>query len=192
MKFHKRQLILASLVVALGAAVYLNWQFSDTHEFDAPDAIETAHELGEARYVNTSNVSDTPDNIIPPGSPSSQTSSQTKKFFAEASSNRQKAHDQATEKLKSLIDSQNVDEEIKKEILKQSDELTKNIERESNIENLIKAKGFGDCIASIQNDECSIIVSPGNLKENTAIVIRDIVTGQSGITSDKIKITEAK
>ena len=28
MKFHKRQLILASLVVALGTAVYLNWQFS--------------------------------------------------------------------------------------------------------------------------------------------------------------------
>lgn len=188
MKFHKRQLILASLVVALGAAVYLNWQFSDTHEFDAPDAIETAHELGEARYVNTSKVSESPDNITAPDS----SSSQTKKFFAEASSNRQKAHDQASEKLKSLIDSQNTDEEIKKEILKQSEELAKNIEQESNIENLIKAKGFGDCIAFIQNGECSVIVSPGNLKESTAIVIRDIITGQSGIKSDKIKITEAK
>ena len=30
MKYGKRQLILASLVLALGAAVYLNWQFSDT------------------------------------------------------------------------------------------------------------------------------------------------------------------
>ena len=189
MKFHKRQLILASLVVALGAAVYLNWQFSDTHEFDAPDVIETAHELGEARYVNTSKISESPESIATPPDSSSP---QTKKFFAEASSNRQKAHDQATEKLKSLIDSQNVDEEIKKEILKMSEELAKNIEQESNIENLIKAKGFGDCIAFIQNGECSIIVSPGNLKENTAIVIKDIVTGQSGIKSDKIKITEAK
>ena len=188
MKFHKRQIILASLVVALGAAVYLNWQFSDTNEFDAPDAIETAHELGEARYVNTSNISEVPDNITAPDA----SSPQTKKFFAEASSNRQKAHDQAVEKLKSLVNSQSTDDEIKREILKQSDELAKNIEQESNIENLIKAKGFGDCIAFIQNNECSIIVSPGNLKENTAIVIRDIVTGQSGIKSDKIKITEAK
>ena len=188
MKFHKRQLILASLVVALGAAVYLNWQFSDTHEFDAPDAIETAHELGEARYVNTSKVSESPESTTTPDS----SSSRAKKFFAEASSNRQKAHDQATEKLKSLIDSQNTDDEIKREILKQSEELAKNIEQESNIENLIKAKGFGDCVALIQNGECSIIVSPGNLKENTAIVIKDIVTGQSGIKSDKIKITEAK
>lgn len=189
MKFHKRQLILASLVVALGAAVYLNWQFSDTHEFDAPDAIETAHELGEARYVNTSKVSESPNNIT--ATPDSS-SSQTKKFFAEASSNRQKAHDQATEKLKSLIDSQNIDEEIKNEISMQSEELAKNIERESNIENLIKAKGFGECIVFIQNGECSVIVSPGNLKENTAIIIKDIVTGQSGIKGDKIKITEAK
>ena len=188
MKFHKRQIILASLVVALGAAVYLNWQFSDTHDFDAPDAIETAHELGEARYVNTSKISESPDSVAAPDA----SSSQTKKFFAEASSNRQKAHDQASEKLKSLVDSQNVDEDIKKEILKQSEELAKNIEQESNIENLIKAKGFGDCIAFIQNGECSVIISPGNLKENTAIVIRDIVTGQSGIKSDKIKITEAK
>lgn len=188
MKFHKRQIILASLVVALGAAVYLNWQFSDTHEFDAPDAIETAHELGEARYVNTSKISESPDNITGPDA----SSSQTKRFFAEASSSRQKAHDQATEKLKSLIDSQNTDDEIKREILNQSEELTKNLEQESNIENLIKAKGFGDCIAFIQNGECSVIVSPGNLKENTAIVIKDIVTGQSGIKSDKIKITEAK
>ncbi len=187
MKFHKRQLILASLVVALGAAVYLNWQFSDTREFDAPDAIETAHELGEARYVNTSKISESPGTTT-----TSDPSSQTKKFFAEASSNRQKSHDQATEKLKSLIDSQNTDEEIKKEILKQSEELANNIEQESNIENLIKAKGFGDCIVFIQNGECSVIVSPGNLKESTAIVIRDIVTGQSGIKSDKIKITEAK
>ena len=30
MKYGKRQLILASLVLALGAAVYLNWQFAGT------------------------------------------------------------------------------------------------------------------------------------------------------------------
>lgn len=44
----------------------------------------------------------------------------------------------------------------------------------------------------IQNDECSVIVNPGSIKENTAIVIKDIITGQSGIKSDKIKIIEAK
>lgn len=189
MKFHKRQLILASLVVALGAAVYLNWQFSDSHEFAPPDIIENTHELGEARYVNTSKISETPENMQ---ISENGISPQTKKFFAEAHANRQKAHDNASEKLKSLISSPNIDAEVKKQIQQQSEELAKNIEQESNIESLIKAKGFGECIVFIQNNECRIIVSPGNLNENTAIVIRDIVTGQSGIRSDKIKITESK
>lgn len=189
MKFHKRQLILASLVVALGAAVYLNWQFSDTHDFTPPDTFDNTRELGEARYVNTSKISDIPDNLQ---SAENELSAQSKKVFAEARTNRQKAHDNATEKLKSLVSSPNIDEELKNQIKQQSDALTKNIEQESNIESLIKAKGFGECIAFIQNGECSIIVSPGNLNENTAIIIRDIVMGQSGIQSSKIKITEAK
>ena len=33
MSFGKRKIILASLVVALGAAVYLNWQFSSNPNF---------------------------------------------------------------------------------------------------------------------------------------------------------------
>lgn len=189
MKFHKRQLILASLVVALGAAVYLNWQFSDSHDFTPPDTFDTTHELGEARYVNTSKISEPPDNT--PITENS-ISPQSKKTFAEARTNRQKAHDNATEKLKSLISSPNIDEDIKNQIKQQADELTKNIEQESNIESLIKAKGFGECVVFLQNNECSIIVSPGNLNENTAIIIRDIVIGQSGIQSNKIKITEAK
>lgn len=189
MKFHKRQIILASLVVALGAAVYLNWQFSDGHGFDEEQAIsETTHELGEARYVNTSKVAEKPDNL----QPADPTNAQTKKFFAEASANRQKARDEALEKLKDLASSPNMTEEIKNEISKQVAAITKNIEQESNIENLIKAKGFGECLALIQNDECSVILSPGHLVENTAIVIKDIIMGQSGIKSDKIKITEAK
>lgn len=188
MKIHKRQLILASLVVALGAAVYLNWQFSDNHGLDNTSIIESTRELGEARYVNTSNISENPNTL---GLPES-TSAQTKKFFAEASSNRQKNRDLALEKLKSLASSQNINDEIKNEIAKQSEAISKNIQQESNIENLIKAKGFGECLVFIQNDECSVIVSPGNLNENTAIVIKDIISGQSGIKNDKIKITEAK
>lgn len=190
MKFHKRQLILASLVVALGTAVYLNWQFSGNKNLGATDIIESTRELGEARYVNSSNVtensaSDTTTNI-------NNSEDNIKKYFAEAHSNRQKAKEESEEKLKSLVSETNINAELKNEITKQIEDIAKNSQQESNIENLIKAKGFEDCIVSIQNGECSIIVSPGNLDENSAIVIRDIACGQSGVTYDKIKITEAK
>ena len=190
MKFHKRQLILASLVVALGTAVYLNWQFSGNKNLGTTDIIEPTRELGEARYVNSANVAENKADIS--GENPGTAEDNVKKYFAEAESNRQKAKEESEEKLKSLISETNVNAEFKNEINKQIEELAKNSQEEASIENLIKAKGFENCIVSLRNGECSIIVSPGNLDENSAIVIRDIACGQSGVSYDKVKITEAK
>ena len=67
-----------------------------------------------------------------------------------------------------------------------------NMEQENNVENLIKAKGFADCVAFIQNGECSVVVASEGLLDSEAITIKDIVAGQTGISFDKIKIVEAK
>ena len=187
MKFHKRQLILASLVAALGTAVYLNWQFSSNKNLGETDIIESTRELGEARYVNSANIAGNIENGT-----TENMDDNIKKFFAQAYSNRQKAKEESEEKLKSLVSETNINAEIKNEITRQIEDIAKNSQQESSIENLIKAKGFEDCIVSIQNGECSVIVSPGKLDENSVIVIRDIACGQSGISYDKIKITEAK
>lgn len=54
MKLGKRQLILSGLVLALGTAVYLNWQFSsNTDLLSGANAITVSKELGEAEFVNT-------------------------------------------------------------------------------------------------------------------------------------------
>lgn len=190
MKFHKRQLILASLVVALGTAVYLNWQFSGNKNFGASDIIESTRELGEARYVNSAHVDTNAENASQNNADSSEGGA--KKYFASAKSSRQKAREEIEEKLKNLASESNINAEIKNEINKYIEEIVKNTQQETNIENLVKAKGFEECIASIQNGECSVIVGSGNLDENSAIVIRDIVSGQSGIPYEKIKIVEAK
>ena len=58
MKFRKRQLILASLIAALGTAVYLNWQFTGDKNFQVSNMLQSTEELGEARYVNNSDFSD--------------------------------------------------------------------------------------------------------------------------------------
>ena len=89
MKFHKRQLILASLVTALGVAVYLNWQFSDTKGIGASNVLESTRELGEARYVNSSNLEETDDKE----NSSKKLSKESMEFFAEAEENRQKARE---------------------------------------------------------------------------------------------------
>ena len=54
MKFGKRQLVIASLVVALGTAVYLNWQFSENSAINIVDDSENNYKkIGQTTYVNT-------------------------------------------------------------------------------------------------------------------------------------------
>lgn len=195
MGIDKRQVLLAALVLALGAAVYLNWQFSDNSDLIATNVVNSTKELGEAKYVNNSVQ---PQDEIESAKNDEETTEQKKvsgeanEFFAQAKLNRQSARDEATEMVKSVLNDIKSSEEAKAEAIKQTADIAKNIQQEANIESLVRAKGFEDCLAFIQNGECSVIVNAGNLNETTAITIKDIVSGQAGIGFDKIKITEAK
>ena len=54
MSIGKRQLVLAALVVALGAAVYLNWQFSGDNQLLVTDTLASEKELGAAVFYPVS------------------------------------------------------------------------------------------------------------------------------------------
>ena len=79
----------------------------------------------------------------------------------------------------------------KRQALNQAAAIAQNMDQENNVENLIKAKGFADCVAFIQNGECSVVVASEGLLDSEAITIKDIVAGQTGISFDNIKIVEA-
>ena len=191
----KRQVLLAALVLALGAAVYLNWQFSDNSDLIATNVVNSTKELGEAKYVNNSvqpQDDNKYDNDNKEETEEKKVSGEANEFFAQAKLNRQSARDEATEMVKSILNDIKSSEEAKAEAIKQAADIAKNIQQEANIESLIRAKGFEDCLAFIQNGECSVVVNAGSLNETTAITVKDIVSGQAGIGFDKIKITEAK
>lgn len=194
----KRQILLAALVLALGAAVYLNWQFSDNSDLIATNVVNSTKELGEAKYVNNSVQpqdevsSDNKDKDEKTSGEEVKANNESNEFFAQAKLNRQKARDEATDMVKDILNDIKSSEEAKGEAIKQAADIAKNIQQEANIESLVRAKGFEDCLAFIQNGECSVVVNSGSLNENSAIVVKDIVSGQAGISFDKIKITEAK
>ena len=194
MAFGKRQLVLAALVLALGAAVYLNWQFSDNKELLATNAVSEVKELGEAQYVNNLSVDEVAEMANAESNNEEQSGGEGNpaQYFEQAKANRQKARDEATDMIKEILNDIKSSEEAKAEAVKQAADVAKGIQQESNIENLIKAKGFKDCVVFLQNGECSVVVSADGLNENSAITIKDIVLGQSGVSFDKIKITEAK
>ena len=112
--------------------------------------------------------------------------------FTQARLSRQQARDEAVELLEGIIKDAESSDEAKKEAVAQSAEIAQNVLRENNIENLVKAKGYSDCVAVIQNGECSVIVSGKLQNESDAVVIQDIVAGQTDFSPEKIKIVESE
>ena len=188
MKFGRKQLVLASLVLALGAAVYLNWQFAGIERLPVGvNADKSSSQLGAAQLVNNSYVETVTDDLqqrIP-------VSSITGDSLSSARLNRQTARDEALELLADVLDSVNADSEAKKEAVDQASLIAQNILQETNAESLLHAKGYEDSVVFISNGECSVVVS-GELKDADTLIIQEIVLEQTGLGADKIKIIGTK
>ena len=68
--------------------------------------------------------------------------------------------------------------------------LAQNTETETSIENLIRAKGFEDAVCYINNGSANVVVKAESIDSSDAAAISEIVTEQSGIPAEKIKIVE--
>ena len=192
MTMGKRQLVLAALVVALGAAVYLNWMLSGNNQLSATEAVVSGRELGQTLLVNASGP-ETSSGSSAVQSDSSAVTTTTEDYFNSVRLSRQKARDSAVDLLTQVLKDAQESDAAKKEAVTQAAEIAKNTLKENNIESLVKAKGFADCVVFIENGECSVVVkTTDSSSQEDAIVIQDIVTGQTGLTFDKIKIIESK
>lgn len=194
MIFKKRQVLMAALVVALGAAVFVNWYYTkqpQTTQANSPvtasqqetenQEAATAGNLGDAQFVSGT-------------LPSSENESQTgePEYFVQAKLDRTVAHDKAKETLQETIDSSSADAESKKAASEALEELSANIKKETDTENLIKAKISSGCVVVIDNGKAQVIVEKGKLNDTVVLQIKEIVIQQTGFTVENITIIEAK
>lgn len=111
-------------------------------------------------------------------------------YFAMALIDRDKARDEALEVLYGITASQSATEESKTEAFDKIEDMAKVIEKENNIQTLVKSKGFSDCIAVINGESASVIVKSGGLLPSEIAQIAEIVYEQAGIIPSNIKIIE--
>ncbi len=197
MKFGKRQLVIAGMVVALGAAVYLNWQFSSGQPVSTVESssLSSTKQLGQTTYVNT-DVSAVKTTSTQQSKQESETEQSSKTvtdhdtFFTTERTKRDSARKQAQAGLEKIVSDINSDGSAKQKAVEAAQELADNIKAESDIETEIISKGFSDCIVSINQSSCSVIVPKGKLSEALAIAIKDSVKRNSGVEFDKITISE--
>jgi stage III sporulation protein AH len=68
--------------------------------------------------------------------------------------------------------------------------MAQDIENEANIETLLKAKGFVECVAVISNSTATVIVKSEGLLPSDLAQITEIVYEQAGISPADIKVIE--
>lgn len=182
MKFHKRHIVLAALVLALSAAVFINWQFSDESKALISDV---SKELGAATYVNA-DATATDDEVQDVAKKT--TSADT--YFAKAETERQQARDEALEIAKETLALADASDEAKTSAVEQLNKLEDNIIKESNIESILKGKGYSQCLCFLSDDTCTITVLKSDIKDNSPLIIKDVVLSQTDVDFNSITIID--
>lgn len=201
---HTRRATAITLAAALVVAVYLNWQYARTDVSLQEDAVtvsaaaETQAEpaaevvtdglMTEAEAVSSAGKNYGEAQLVSVANDSGA------KFFEEARLKRQKAHDAALDTIQKTLKSSGLSAEEKKTY---AQELTGNLEdlhAENEIETLVKAKGFADCLCFLQSGRADLTVMTAGDALTAAQVaqIRDIVLSKSSVTAQDITVVEVK
>lgn len=173
----KRNLIVMGSVLLIGGAVWLNWAlFSNAESKDYDPAYYTSGQPqeGDASEAGSNNTAD--------GSEDS--------YFAMAQIDRSRARDEAMEVLNQITASTEASEEAKSEAYAAIEQMALDIENEANIETLMKAKGFEECVAVISNNAATVIVRSDGLMPSDLAQITEIVYEQAMIDPVNITVVE--
>lgn len=180
MKVWKKNMVAAAILVTVCAGIYVNWLYTEDQQ--AVDLVDT---LDEEKLLSS-------DMLVMSSDASVEEITTTSEYFAAVRLSRQEARDGAVSLLQEAM---SYDEDA--ESAQTSDQLEKIVQTalcEAQIESLVIAKGYTDCVAYISEDGISVAVaSPeGGLQQTDVAVIADIVLTQSSYSMDQIRIVEVQ
>ena len=188
MLMKKKQLLTATLIIALGAAVAVNWYFTENPVNTADDTTTTqavSGNLGDSLSVGSSSVEDETtaeaQSVMAEGS-----------FFVKERLKRDEAYDEIIDSAEELAEKENLTAEESEKLLSVLDKYSKNMKAQSDTESLITAKTGSDCIVVINGEACQVILEKNTLNEGIILQISDIIEKNTNISAKNLTIIEAK
>jgi stage III sporulation protein AH len=164
--------VLVVAVLLIGMAVYLNYRW-----FYDP--------LGSLGYGDN-NMENGYSDSETTGADTSTDSSNN--YFTATALSREQSRDEAIDVLTLVTENAEASEEAKAEAAAKISKIAVDIQNEMNIETLVKAKGFEDCVAIISDDAVSVIVRADSLQANEAAQILAIVYDTTGTNPENVSI----
>lgn len=175
-KVGKRNFIIFGAVVLIATAVVVNVAIFAKDDDDGFDYNQSAG-MDAGNSVGTGNAADT-------------NASASDSYFSSVQVSRQRTRDEAIEVLQSVVDNASSTETAKNEALAEINKLATIMATEANIETLIVAKGFEECVAVISGEDASIVVKSEGLNVAQISQINEIVYSEAGIKPINITIIE--
>lgn len=193
-----------TLAAALVIAVYLNWQYARTGVIESGETLEVSAAsiseeaaasapiidglMTEAEAVSGANKNYGEAQLVSVANDSGS------KFFEEARLKRTKAHDEAMDAVQKALKSSSLSAEEKKSYTQQLTGNLEDLNAENEIETLVRAKGFADCLCFLQSGraDLTVMTSGDALTAAQVAQIRDIVLSKSSVTAQNITVVEVK
>ena len=180
----KRNIVMAAVLLFVCAAVYLNWSYNnrqgeaDSAMVRAEDAAMTA---ANEQYLETAAKEE-------------QESETTPAYFASARLTRQQSRDEALSLLETAAAGEGASQETIDSAMRSISAMATWSMQEAQIENLLLAKDFDDCVVYLSADGVTVAVPapPEGLSAAAVARITDVITGETDYTAAQLRIIEIR
>ena len=183
MKVWKKNVTAAAVLVTVCAGIYLNWMYT---EGSAPASLTDT--LDSSKLMDQDMLVMNQDEALQAAA--QEGTDTATDYFAAVRLSRQEARDSAVNLLQEAMSYDTAAEETSHEL----EELVSVALSEAQIESLVIAKGYADCVAYMSREGISIAVAAPEqgLSQSDVALITDIVLNQSDYDVEDIRIVEVQ
>lgn len=180
MKNWKKNTIAAAVLLVVCAGIYMNWMFTN-----AQDVADLTDKLDAQTVLS-------PDGVILDTDAEQMENNTTVDYFAAVRLSRQEARDSAVNLLQEAMAYGDAGEQ--QESSAQLEKIIQTALCEAQIESLVIAKGYTDCVAYMSDSGISVAVAApeGGMQNQDVAVIADIVLTQSDFDMEQIRVVEVQ
>ena len=180
MKKWRKNIVAGAVLLTVCAGIYMNWYYGEQQS--ATDLTST---LNEEKVLSS--------DLLVMGDVGLTLDGETttvSQYFASVRLSRQEARDSAVTLLQEAMAYDDGTDSAQTNL--QLQDIVQTALREAQIESLVIAKGYADCVAYITDDGISVAVaSPeGGLIETDVAAIADVILSQSQFSMEDIRIVE--
>ena len=174
----KKNLMAAAVLLVVCAGIYMNWMYTNAKDVaDLTDKLDAQTVLSDNGVILDDKVENMDNNL-------------TVDYFAAVRLSRQEARDSALNLLQEAMAYGDANQ--KEESNEQLEKIVQTALCEAQIESLIIAKGYADCVAYMSDSGISVAVAApeGGIDNADVAVIADIVITQTDLTIAQIRVVE--